>query len=186
MDPIYIGRTKEECSKLGLTILPNFITTEEEADILTKIQGGEPQETVGRNCIQRFGSNQPYQKNVVSAVIPEYLGAVSEKIVKSGLLSQVPNSVTINEYLPGQGITAHIDSRSSGDVITILSLLSHAVVDFQLKKKEFSVLFPARALLQMRGEVRHKWTHAIKPDDADVLPELIRMRRLSIVFRHSD
>ena len=163
---------------IGLSIVRDFVTPEEEAEIVSHItKKQETKKGKERNSIQRFGSRKPYAGNMVSNTIPDYLNAVADKLVAAGLIAKRVDSVSINEYHVGQLITPHIDSRSSGDVITILSLLGSARMVFsQAKKESVFVDFPPRAVLQMRDEIRHKWKHGIEP-----VTEL----RYSLVFRQS-
>lgn len=184
---MFFGKREEDCKSLGLTMFPDFISEAEEDVLLTQIRQTEIQDGSDRNSIQRFGSDKPYPKDVISATIPEYLQCIAKKIFTSGLLNRIPDSVSINEYFPGQGIPPHIDSAESGDVISILGLLSYTVVNFTRKQDAFKVLFPARCLMQMRNEIRDKWKHSIDSVIEDVMPPitLIRAKRISIVFRNS-
>lgn len=161
-------------SALGLTILEDFITEDEEKEILSHIEKTEKNNKTGRNSIKRYGSNLPYKSCMVSVEIPEFILAVADKIFRRNLLESRPDSVTVNEYFIGQSITPHIDSKESGPVVTILGLLSEAMMRFEFKKEKFTVNFPARCLIQMRGDIRDKWMHSIEPVLAD---------RYSLVFR---
>lgn len=157
-----------------LNIIAEFITPQEEQDMLAQIKKFERKRTKDRNSVQRFGSKLPYASNMVSESIPEYLNFICEKLFMLNLVSKKPDSVTINEYLAGQGIPHHIDSSSSGEKITILSLLSSAVMNFKKAQENFDVELPARSLIQMSNELRNEWQHAIKP---------VFDTRYSIVFR---
>lgn len=159
---------------LGLKIVKDFITEEEEQEILSHIKVGNRSDQKGRNSIKRYGSKLPYNSNMVSAEIPDFLKKLCDKIVSAGLLEEAPNSVTINEYMAGQGITPHVDSKASGAVITILSLKGNATMNFTRGKESFSVDYPARQLMQMQGEIREKWMHSVP---------CVNELRYSIVFR---
>lgn len=162
--------------KLGLVITPDFITLEEEKAIMSnfdkrKFKGGK-----SRNTIKRYGSDAPYKSNMESKTVPPYLNVLSDRLVEKGLLNVKPDSVTVNEYLVGQGIAAHIDSVASGKVITVLSLLGSAQMVFQKGKESFSIDFPPRYVVQLTGEIRDKWQHSVP---------LVSEPRYSIVFRCS-
>lgn len=141
---------------------------------MKNIQPATPKKTKSRNSIKRFGSDAPYKTNMISDTIPDHFGFLANRLVEKKLLNTVPISVTVNEYLPGQGITAHIDSKTSGPIITILSLLSDATMIFQRRKEKHIIEIPARSIIQMRNEIRDLWTHAILP---------VKELRYSIVFR---
>lgn len=164
---------------LGINIIPDFITNDEENDILSHIKPKDPasRPVAGRNRIERYGSSVPYNNYISSRTIPEFLDRISTKLLESRLVKTRPLSVTLNEYFPGQRIGAHVDSKESGEVITILCLLSDATMVFQKKNEEFSLLLPARSLVQLMGEIRWEWTHAIP---------VIENKRYSLVFRQSE
>lgn len=161
---------------IGLSVVLDFITEDEETEILNNIVVGIKKKINSRNTIKRYGSDLPYKSNIVSKNIPDFLESLCSKLLENKLLDIKPDSVTINEYLRGQCIKAHIDSITSGDVITTLSLKNNAVMRFKQKREEFTVELPRRCLVQMRNEIRYKWEHSIDPVEND---------RYSIVFRCS-
>jgi alkylated DNA repair dioxygenase AlkB len=161
---------------LGLKLITDFISEEEEKVILSNL--APPRKTTKsnllRNSIKRYGSSLPYETNMVSDIIPNYLDKISQKIVECGYLEIKPNSVSINEYLKGNSIAPHIDTKTSGEVISILSLLSDATMVFTKENETFSIKLPIRSLVQMRGEIRYDWKHSVPP---------VKDTRYSIVFR---
>lgn len=165
---------------LGLALYNSFISPAEELVLLEKIrniQARRIRDTSHRTSISRFGSTRPYSSHVQSKVIPDYLMDYSERLVTLGLLAATPDSVSINEYDPGHTIEPHIDSRASGDVITVLSLESPAVMRFTLAKEPaFTVDLAPRSLVQIRGKIRLIWQHEILP---------VPGHRYSVVFRCS-
>lgn len=156
----------------------DFITPEEEANLLQNIQisGSNKKNTKSRNSIRRFGSSDPYKANVLSPHVPEYFNFLLDRLVDKKFVDIRPNSVTINEYMEGQEITAHIDSKTSGEIISVLSLLSDATMGFcrPRRQEKHLVELPNRSLVQMRGVIRHDWQHFILP---------VKAKRYSIVFR---
>lgn len=151
-----------------LEIIPDFITPEYENELLGKIVKGTRKRGKHRNSIQRFGSNAPYKGNIVSKTIPDYLSKLKQFIDF--------DSVTVNEYHPGQSISAHIDSPESGDTIRVISLLSDAVMVFELGSEKHSVVLPRRSLVSISDNLRWKWKHSILP---------VKEFRYSIVLRKS-
>lgn len=120
--------------ELGLTIVEDFINDDEEACILNNIVKSERKPTKDRNSIQRFGLS--YKSEPVLNPIPDYLDNICIKICINEFLSLKPNSITINEYMKGQSIAPHIDLPDGGPVVTILSLLSPAVMLFEYRDDE--------------------------------------------------
>lgn len=163
--------------EIGLTIINDFISETEENNILSQFgttQKNNKKSKFLRNSIRRYGSSLPYDQEMVSDIIPKYLDDLCEKIVNDGYLKIKPNSVSINEYLIGNSIAPHIDSKTSGEVISILSLLSDAIMEFSNDSDKFSVKLPRRSLIQMRNEIRYEWRHSVPP---------VKNNRFSIVFR---
>ncbi len=166
----------EEYKTLGFNMIHDFISLEEEVEIMNHIERKIQRKTKERNSIQRFG-NAPYKDNILSKQIPNFLDKLCEKLVTQNLVISKPSSVSINQYLKGQSIVPHIDNKESGKVITILSLISSAKMIFSFENKKIVIDLPARSLMQMSGELRDKWKHSVEPVEAE---------RFSIVFRCSD
>jgi alkylated DNA repair dioxygenase AlkB len=166
----------KDLNSLGLLLVENFLTDNEEAEIVSKIPETKILKNSGRNSIRRYGSNIPYKNQMESVDIPDYLDFIAEKIVKSGLLFVKPNSISINEYIKGNFIPHHIDSQQNGPIITIVSLLSDAIMEFAYKNNTEKIIIPRLSLIQLKDEIRHKWTHSILP---------VQNKRYSIVFRNS-
>jgi len=172
---------EQELAALGFVMLPEFIAPEEEASLLPRLLVTDKGRTfthAGRNCVQRYGSCHPYNNYMISDKIPPHFEALCNRLADSKLVALKPDSVTINEYLKGQVIQPHVDALGGGPVITILSLGAAADMVFRRKNVEkcYTVALPPRSLIQMRGDLRYKWTHEILP---------VSSRRYSVVFRCS-
>jgi len=159
----------------GLKITENYITENQEVELLSKIKtSGLKLNRKERNSISRYGSKLPYNSRVKSSEVPKHFRLLCERLVMDGYHQEEPDSVTVNEYKGGQGISYHFDSETSGPVITVLSLLGDAVMGMKLDDKEITFNVPRRTLVSMSGEARDKWKHCIFP---------VKKDRLSIVFR---
>lgn len=170
-----------ELTALGMTFVPDFIDPIEEQSLLPRLVVSDVARTFthsGRNCVQRYGSRVPYNNYMISEQIPPHFEAMCEKLVTLKLLELKPDSVTVNEYLKGQIIQPHVDALGGGPVITVLSLGAPADMVFRRKNVEkcYTVNLQPRSLIQMRGDLRYKWTHEILP---------VAARRYSVVFRCS-
>ena len=161
---------------LGLSIYLNFINAEEEQELIKNIPSASKniKKTKARNNIFRYGSELPYKSNIISQEIPNCFCFLLDRLQEKQLVSSRPDSISINEYLEDQCIAKHIDSKSSGPVISVLSLLSDAKMIFTLKKEKLEVCLPARSLVQMRDKIRNEWFHEIEP---------VKHKRYSVVFR---
>ncbi|CAL8146739.1 unnamed protein product [Orchesella dallaii] len=183
----------------GLSVFGEFITKEEE-DLIIKNLYVDPTlvSNLKKRTVQHFGYEFRYGKNDVDAdsplpnKIPDYLKPFVSKIVYCGALPDEPDQLTVNQYLPGQGIPPHCDTHScfEGPIVS-LSLGSNVVMDFRQANSIASVNLPARSLLVMRGTSRYGCTHGITPRTWDVIPDetyggitvQARKLRISLTFR---
>jgi alkylated DNA repair dioxygenase AlkB len=157
-----------------IRIIDNFITPEEEKDILSSIRTTSVTSGKGRNMITRFGSALPYKAPIQGPIPQRYLYLL-KRIVEKKVMDEEPDSITINEYHPGQCIDWHIDSPSSGPVIVVLSLLSEAGMGLKQEgDNEILYILPPRTLVVMTDEHRTEWKHCIYP---------VHSKRFSMVFR---
>ena len=126
------------------------------------------------------------------------LGDLSEDTVSR--MSQPLSQLTLNEYLPGQGIAAHIDTESCfGPDIFVISLGSGVTMTMTEQKPSHSngatieskqkkhVYLKARSLLVLKQDARYLWSHMIAPRKNDKVDgQLIaRERRVSLTFRQA-
>ena len=159
----------------GLLYLEDYITEDTSSEILEWI--GPPKTKIikrYRNRILRYGSNKPYPQKETPPEIPELFRPIQERLFNENIMPEIPNSVTINEYHPGQTITPHIDSRSSGPIIAILSLLGIMSLTLSRKEQRETIVLAPKSLLVLSGESRTDWMHHTEP---------ARNLRYSIVFR---
>ncbi|CAE1286191.1 ALKBH8 [Acanthosepion pharaonis] len=80
----------------------------------------------------KYGINNVDPDNPLPERIPKECDAILLQLQRLGLISHYPDQLTINQYLPGQGIPPHIDTPSAfEDGIVSVSLGSQVVMDFQ-------------------------------------------------------
>lgn len=164
----------------GLSIIERFIAEEHERDLIAQIefamQGVPERSGEHRSRILRFGFDYDDPAKALSPP-PDWLPAVPDAF----------DSATVNEYQPGRGILPHYDSAKFGPVISVLSLGSHATMEFISDDcDQWAVLVPRRTLVVMRGDSRYTWKHGIPAQTHDVDPSgksLPRTTRYSIVYR---
>ena len=133
--------------------------------------------------------------------------AIEDKINKPKLA----NHVLLNEYLPGQGIMAHLDGAMFHPTISTISLGSHTVLNFYREldtdmtgpggledRLVTSVLVRPRSLLVLRDDMYTKYLHGIEETHEDVISDKIcnlndcdsvgktlpRTTRISLTIRH--
>ncbi|GMF32657.1 unnamed protein product [Phytophthora fragariaefolia] len=182
----------------GLRFEAEFITKEQEAACIAFFErenGAHWANTIRARQVQHFGYEFNYDtrrcdpEQPMKEPIPEVLRPIIEKIAQCGMMDgEAPDQITVNEYLPGQGIAFHLDTHSAfTTTIASLSICSEVVMDFRHPDgvRNEGVLLPARSLAVMSGACRYKWEHAIVPRTFDVIDgkQVSRQRRVSITFR---
>lgn len=162
----------------GLTLIENFITKKQEETLLKTLNWDECESVTSLQLkhrqVKHFGYEFEYGTNIVNpddpiAPIPqdyEFLQTLFNKHNHKYKYDQL----TINKYLPGQGIPPHIDTHSVfEDTILSLSLGSACIMNFKKEDQNINVFLPARSLLIMTGEARYAWTHGICSRHNDVI-----------------
>ena len=167
---------------------PEFLSEAEEARLLQWFRTGlapAGREHAGavRRSVWRFGSDKPYASYMRSSQIPELFKDIIDRLMAENIISPAnhkPDSVTINEYQPGQLIAPHIDHVDSGKVITVISLASPALMLFENGNSPSSnalyLHLAPRCLTQISDSLRYDWKHSIAP---------VSQTRYSLVFRCS-
>lgn len=120
--------------------------------------------------------------------LPGFLQDVALELLTSGLMECVPDQAIVNEYLPGQGIAAHIDCEPCfGPEIAMISLGD----DYPMRFTNFStaeaidVWLPVGSACVISGPARYEWRHEIAKRKSDLLggTRKQRKRRVSVTFR---
>ena len=168
----------------GLILIENFITPTEEQQLLSCIDS-EIWDTRLCRRTQHYGYIYDYtsgKANTKAAPIPEWCNFIIDRLCSQNVLSERPNQIIINEYLPGQGIGPHIDDPNSfKDGIVSLTLGSACMMDFSCTEDTKSVYLQRRSIVSLHRDARYKWKHGITPRKSD--NGIKRLRRVSITFR---
>ena len=95
------------------------------------------------------------------------------------------NQCIINKYLPGQGISKHIDRTEFGNTICCVTIGSGAVMKFTQFNNTVEVNTTPRSLYVMTNDARYKWRHEMENRKYDIINEekIERGIRYSITFR---
>lgn len=176
----------------GAGLIPDWITPAHETALIALLDAGEWSGELRRR-VRHFGYRYDYRARSATlesriGPLPEALQGLAERLVVEGHFAAVPDQVIANEYLPGQGISAHVDCEPCfGDVVASLSLLSGCEMRFAcLETGEIrAVMLPPRSLLVLAGPARSNWTHAILARQSDAIDgvRVMRGRRVSLTFR---
>ena len=177
----------------GLQYVENYIDERQHDWALARIDERQWLDDLKRR-VQHYGFKYNYRARKVNhdmriGELPEWLNRFSHKLYKDEHMPEVADQVIVNEYLPGQGISSHIDCEPCfKDTIISLSLGSGCVMNFTNKfdkKKKIPVWLEPRSLVVLSGEARDKWLHGIPARKSDVWEgqKHDRERRVSLTFR---
>ena len=176
----------------GARYLPDFITEKEEARLLFLIDSS-PWITDLKRRVQHYGYRYDYRSRNIDysmflGVLPRWAEYFSLELFKCGLMPSIADQVIVNEYLPGQGISPHIDCTPCfEDSIVSISLGSSCVMNLIHPQdgKQIDVALPNRSVISLCDEARYHWQHGIKPVKSDLINDVRvpRSRRVSLTFR---
>ncbi|GLJ49475.1 hypothetical protein SUGI_1048230 [Cryptomeria japonica] len=195
----------------GLWLCRNFLSLQQQNDILYCIQQERWFEEPSKNQVMRFGN--------LPAWVLKLSGLVQCALCSYGVVCKICNISTscahddenychlpvdllwreplfdqmiVNAYQPGEGICAHVDLACFEDGIAIISLESVCVMEFThendkaLPSKKIPVLLNAGDLLFLCGEARYNWLHEINRKPGHQIwdgKEIIQTKRISITLR---
>lgn len=168
----------------GLNYIKNFISEEEEEFLVKFIDSNLWDVSISRRT-QHYGYLYSYKKKAMpekTTPIPKEFDFLTKRLQDNFIISEIPDQIIINEYLPGQGISKHTDNIFYfKDNVLSLSLLSDIEMVFSRGSSDKNLILQNRSLLQLTEDARYKWTHEIIPRKYDNFIE--RSRRISITFR---
>lgn len=173
----------------GLKYIPDYVTQKQHDALLEHVDMSVWSNELKRR-VQHYGYKYDYKLRSINESmkvgdLPPWATEVTEKLVADKLVSEKPDQLIVNEYVPGQGISYHVDCVPCfKDTIISLSLGSAAVMEFMnlSTKQVLSLILEPRGLLVLEGEARYGWMHRIparREDDG-----IWRDRRVSLTFRN--
>ncbi|XP_066928543.1 alpha-ketoglutarate-dependent dioxygenase alkB homolog 6-like [Clytia hemisphaerica] len=194
--------------------IPNFITKEEEANLVKNIQQApKPKWTqLSNRRLQNWGG-LPHEKGMIPEKVPPWLDVYFKKLYSMNIFDgKKPNHALVNEYLPGQGIMPHVDGPAFYPTISTINLGSHTLLDFYKPLAENegedislssryvgSFLLEPRSLVCFKEDMYHHYLHGIEERTTDILSEKkilnktddmnlsetkTRKTRISVTIRH--
>ena len=176
----------------GLSYIPDFINRDEEQTLIAMIDQQSWLTDLKRR-VQHYGYKYDYKARTVThdayiGALPNWVVPIAKRLQEQNIFKTIPDQAIVNEYEPGQGISAHVDCVPCfGDVIASLTLGSGATMQFQNTKDKHreELYLQERSLVVLSSVARYEWTHAIparKSDNIDGF-KTTRNRRLSLTFR---
>ena len=168
----------------GLTFISNFITENEELELLDNINKSKWNTEIRRRT-QHYGFRYPYKnttKLIKTDPIPKFLQGILEKL--NDQTGKDFDQIIINEYEPGHGICPHVDNTYLfGDTVVSLSLQSNTIMDFTNYGKHIEVELLRKSIVILQKDARYKWRHGIEAIKMD--NNIQRGKRVSITFREA-
>ncbi len=168
----------------GLMYSREFVTTAEEAELVTAIDAGHWDTTWDR---RRESYGKAYGRKSPADPMPSWGRMLADRIYARVKTPHAFDQMLVNEYLPGQGIAMHSDYAPFDRAVASLSLLSACVMDLDhpASASRHVVLLEPRSLRVMADEVRYEWRHGIarRKKDRWQVSLLLRRRRVSVTFR---
>lgn len=174
-----------------------FLGGDEEAAVVREIERSGWIEELQRR-VQHYGWRYDYRERAVRdsmrlGSLPGWAKSIAERLVRDGLLPEMPDQLIVNEYLGNQGISAHTDHDRFGEEIAMISLLESWEMVFRRpedRTRKHPVLLERRSAAVMAGEARYAWTHEIPKRKSEPAERgssrrarRPRGRRLSLTFR---
>lgn len=183
------GQAGAGVSVAGLGYVDGWVTADEERALLAAIDALPWSEELRRR-VQHHGYRYAYKGRKVDAAqqigpLPPWAEALARRLFAEGRFAAAPDQVIVNEYQPGQGISAHVDCVPCfGPTIASLSLGSGATIELSRRDADAraSVWLAPRSLLVLADEARYRWRHAIPARKSDP-GHGPRGRRVSLTFR---
>lgn len=170
----------------GLIYIEDFLTEAEEKFIVEDLDRHKWSNELRRR-VQHYGYKYDYTKKSISHSMKVddlllWMIDIGKRIEKQFVILP-PDQVIVNEYIPGQGISRHIDCIPCfKDTIISISLLSPCIMEFQKLDSIKHLTLKPRSVLVLQGESRYRWTHSI-PTHFNK-QQNIQSRRISITYRN--
>jgi alkylated DNA repair dioxygenase AlkB len=175
----------------GLRYVPDWLDAAAQARLLAAVDAA-PWSGELRRRVQHYGRRYDYGSRAVGGgaapPLPPWAVDLAGRLHAQGWMPGVADQLIVNEYLPGQGISAHVDCVPCfGPNVAAVSLGSACTMDFTGPDRDVRV--PVRlepgSLCVMTGPSRYTWRHGIAARKSDPGPagRLARGRRVSLTFR---
>lgn len=174
----------------GLTYVADYLPQIEQDELLSTVDSMQWRSDLKRR-VQHYGYRYDYTKREVGqdsylGPLPRWAKRLADRLYGDGLVAIEFNQLIVNEYLPGQGISAHVDCVPcfAGTVVSV-SLGSQCVMVMSDKDAKVDLLLQPGSLLIMQGDARYRWRHGIPARKSDLCngERISRGRRVSLTYR---
>lgn len=127
---------QEDKNPPGVTLIPDFISEDEEQHLLNMLANEASWETMRHRRVAHWGHGFEYEDfstSMANLPLPAWLNSLPSRILPHAQHTdtEIANQLTVNEYQPGHGIPPHVDNPDVfGDTIWIVSLQSGICMEF--------------------------------------------------------
>jgi alkylated DNA repair dioxygenase AlkB len=176
----------------GLELVPDYLDAEGQERLLAVVDASPWRDDLRRR-VQHYGYRYDYRsrsagRDAYLGPLPDWAAELARRLAADTPVERTPDQLIVNEYLPGQGISAHVDCVPCfGSVVLSISLGSMCVMTFNepVTGASVDVLVEPGTLMVMSGAARYMWRHSIAGRRADVIDgrRIERGRRVSLTFR---
>ncbi|KAL4441777.1 hypothetical protein ABPG74_008774 [Tetrahymena malaccensis] len=174
----------------GLRYIDSILTEEEEVLILKNVYENEWNTQLKRRT-QHYGYKYDYtiksiDKNMYLGALPKYAIDLCQRLIDQKIIIVMPDQMIINEYLPGQGISPHIDKTDIfGETIFSVSLGSGCIMKLSCDETEIDLYLKRRSILILEDKARYSFKHSIPSRKSDKIDGKTYQRstRVSLTFR---
>ena len=171
------GETIEERPE-GLAYRPDFVTEEEERELLARMDEIDFREVVmhgqaAKRTVRHYGLDYGYESWSLAPAepLPPELVWVRDRC--AALADVTPDAlaqILVSRYPPGAGIGWHRDAPMFGATIVGVSLGAPCRVRFQRTaagvRRVFALELEPRSAYVLAGQARSAWQHSIPPTKA--------------------
>jgi alkylated DNA repair dioxygenase AlkB len=160
----------------GLRILNHLVDPEREKMTVRNLLANANWDSSLSRRVQEFGYEYNYKASgslAEGARFPEWLRELCEFLVNSRecRMLTTPTQITVSEFTPGQGITAHIDNPSLfGEYVCRLVLggsVNMVFSDSATRKIEKRV--EGGTVVEMFGDTRYTWKCCVPARKSDIV-----------------
>lgn len=174
LTPIF--RRARDTGVVGLTLLEGFITEAEEDQMLKFVDSNSDQwEGMAKRRVQHYGFAFDYKLRGVNprrkiGPLPDAFQPLVSRLSKLSEINRELDQLTVNEYVPGVGLSPHVDTHSmfTGSIASV-TLSGHTVMEFRRGEERRAILLPRRSVLILAEDARYAWRHYIPHRKFDLL-----------------
>ncbi len=153
----------------GLSYYPDFLHYIERNQLLRQINQ-QDWLLAGKRRVQHYGFVYDYEHGGIEdseslGPLPNWATELVFQLLRQHIIDTLPNQLTIDEYLPAQGLANHAtDVVKLGEPIVLLSLCAANNMTFTEKRDTTNKgrwLLEEGSLLVLKGKARYDWAYGI-------------------------